>query len=103
VQAKVGPEMWARWFAAAPVHTSPPPGGQPVTPAPFVWDGARRALLRGELDGLYAHLYGLTRDELAYILDTFPIVRRKDEEKYGEYRTKRMVLEGYDALKGQFG
>jgi len=33
--------------------------------------------------------------ELAYILNTFPIVRRKDEEQYGEYRTKRMVLEVY--------
>ena len=33
------------------------------------------------------------RAELAYILDTFPIVRRKDEALYGEYRTKRMVLE----------
>jgi hypothetical protein len=31
--------------------------------------------LRAELDALYAHLYDLTRDELAYILDTFPIVR----------------------------
>ena len=34
------------------------------------------------------------------LLDTFPIVRRKDEEKYGEYRTKRMVLEAYDKLQG---
>jgi hypothetical protein len=30
-------------------------------------------------------------------------VRRKDEEKYGEHRTERMVLENYDALRGQFG
>jgi hypothetical protein len=30
---------------------------------------------------LYAHLYGLTREELDYILDTFPIARRKDEER----------------------
>jgi hypothetical protein len=51
------------------------------------------------LDALYAHLYGLTREELAYILDTFPIVRRKDEERWGEYRTKRMVLEGFESLK----
>ena len=41
------------------------------------------------------------REELNCILDTFPIVRRrKDEERYGEYRTKRMVLESYDALEG---
>jgi len=48
----------------------------------------------------YAHPYGPERDELAYILDTFPVVRRKDEEKYGEYRTKRMILEQYEALEG---
>ena len=61
-----------------------------------MWDEERRAHLRAELDALYGHLYGLTRDELAYILDTFPIVRREDEAKYGEYRTKRLVLEAFD-------
>ena len=40
------------------------------------------------------------RDAVAYILDTFPIVRRKDEEKYnGDYRTKRVILETYDAMQ----
>ena len=68
-------------------------GGFPYPP--FKWDEDRRARLRAELDALYAHLYGLTRDELAYILDTFPIVRRKDEARWGEYRTKRLVLENY--------
>lgn len=65
---------------------------------PFMWDEERRAYLRADLDGLYGHLYGLDREELAYILDTFPIVKRKDEEEYGEYRTKRLVLEAYDRL-----
>ncbi|MCS4136293.1 Eco57I restriction-modification methylase domain-containing protein [Salinibacter ruber] len=65
---------------------------------PFRWDEERRAQLRADLDGLYGHLYGLERDELAYILDTFPIVERKDKEEYGEYRTKRLVLEAYDRL-----
>ena len=45
------------------------------------------------------HLYGIARDELSYILDTFPIVRRKDEGRWGEYRTKRLVLEGFESLK----
>ena len=97
---EVGPETWARWFADAPIHTSPPPEwAAGPAPAPFVWDEERRAYLRAELDGLYAHLYGLTREELAHILDTFPIVRRKDEEMYGEYRTKRMVLEAFESLR----
>jgi hypothetical protein len=97
VLGEVGEETWARWFADAPIHDSPPPAwAAGDTPAPFVWDEERRAVLRAELDALYAHLYGLTRDELAYILDTFPIVKRKDEAQYGEYRTKRMILEKYE-------
>jgi hypothetical protein len=37
-------------------------------------DPVERARLRAELDGLVAHLYGLTEDEFAYILTTFPLV-----------------------------
>ena len=36
---------------------------------PFVWDEIRRAHLRADLDAAYAHLYGLIRDELRYVLD----------------------------------
>jgi hypothetical protein len=65
---------------------------------PFRWDPERRFLLRCELDAAFFHLYGISRDDAAYILDTFPIVRRKDEERFGEYRTQRVILEIYDAL-----
>lgn len=65
---------------------------------PFRWDTERRFLLRCELDAAYFHLYGIERDDVDYIMDTFPIVRRKDEEAYGEYRTKRVILEMYDAM-----
>lgn len=66
---------------------------------PFRWDDERRFLLRAELDAAFFHLYGINRDDTAYILDTFPIVRRKDEAKYnGEYKTKTTILEIYDAL-----
>jgi hypothetical protein len=37
-------------------------------------------------------------DAVAYIMDTFPIVKRKDEEKFGTYRTKDTILALYDAL-----
>jgi hypothetical protein len=69
------------------------------TGEPFRWDEARRFLLRAELDAAYFHLYGIARDEVDYILDTFPIVRRKDEAQHGEYRTKRVILEIYDAMQ----
>ena len=65
---------------------------------PFRWDEGHRALIRAELDALYFHLYGISREDAAYILDTFPIIRRKDEAAYGEYRTKRVILEIYDAM-----
>jgi len=39
-----------------------------------VTDETERAQLRAELDGIIAHLYGLTEAEFAYILTTFPIV-----------------------------
>ena len=31
-------------------------------------------------------------------METLPIVKRKDEQKYGEYRTKRVILECYDEM-----
>ncbi|MEH2349396.1 MAG: DNA methyltransferase [Nostoc sp.] len=45
-----------------------------------VTDEAERAKLRAELDGMVAHLYGLTEDEFSYILTTFPIVNATVKE-----------------------
>lgn len=79
-------------------------------PPPFIWDEQRRAVLRAELDALIAKLYGLTRDELRYILDpqdvhgenfpgeTFRVLKEKEIRQYGEYRTRRLVLEAWDDL-----
>ena len=67
--------------------------------APFVWNDERRFLMRCELDALYFHLYGITnRGDVDYIMETFPIVKRKDEAAHGEYRSKRVILEMYDQM-----
>lgn len=78
---------------------------------PFGFDPDHRAQLRAELDAYYAKLYGLTRDELRYILDpsdthgddypseTFRGLKNKDIKAYNEYRTQRQVLEAWDALE----
>lgn len=73
--------------------------------APFVWDEERRFWLRAELDALYFHLYGISRDDVDYIMETFPIVKRKDikatSDENGEggtYRTKDAILEIYDEM-----
>jgi hypothetical protein len=77
--------------------------------APFAWDEDRRAQLRAELDAWYALAYGLSRDELRYVLDpkdvmgadypseTFRVLQKNERAKYGEYRTRRLVLAAYDA------
>ena len=68
------------------------------TGLPFTWDPEERRHLRARLDALYFHLYGLSRDDAGYILDTFPIVRRQDEKEFGDYRTKNLILAYMNAL-----
>ena len=84
---------------------------------PFIWDEERRFKIRCELDALYFHLYLGTltewqtqgtpelmsyiptpRHAVEYIMETFPIVKRKDLRDYGEYRTKLRILEIYDQM-----
>lgn len=66
---------------------------------PFRWDEARRFLLRCELDAAFFHLYGIGREDVDYILETFPIVKKKDIQQHGNYRTKLTILEIYDAIQ----
>ncbi|MFY0622721.1 MAG: N-6 DNA methylase [Pelagimonas sp.] len=83
---------------------------------PFAWDEDRRADLRADLDAFYARAYGLTRDELRYILDpadvkgpdypseTFRVLKEKEIRTHGEYRTRRLVLAAWDRMEanGEF-
>jgi hypothetical protein len=79
------------WNArAAEGWVQPQPAGQPP---PGVEDEQERLRLRAEIDAIVARdVFGLTRDQLDYILDTFSTVRKRDEKAYGEFRTKRLVL-----------
>ena len=97
----------ARWSAC---NGTLPPSLEEVPP-PFIWNEERRAHIRAELDARIARLYGLTRDELRYILDpaevygpdfpgeTFRVLKEKEIRHYGEYRTRRLVLEKWDAAE----
>jgi hypothetical protein len=58
----------------------------------------KRDLVRAELDAAFFHLYGIERDDVDYIMETFPIIKRKDIAAHDEYRTKRLILEVYDAM-----
>lgn len=77
---------------------------------PYPWNEDRRAILRAELDAWYARAYGLARDDLRYILDpadvmgadypseTFRVLKNNEIKKFGEYRTRRLVLEAWDRM-----
>lgn len=79
-------------------------------PAYTFQEPRERLKIRAELDAYIAKMYGLTREELRYILDpsdvmgpdhpsvTFPGLKKKETELYGEYLTQRLVLEAYDKL-----
>ena len=47
----------------------------------------------------YFHLYGIEHDDMDYMMETFPIVKRKDEKLLGAYRTKRVIVEMYDQMR----
>ncbi len=78
---------------------------------PFNYDTKRRAKIRAELDAYFAYLFRLSRDELRYILDpadimgaeypseSFRVLKNKEMNEYGEYRTQRLVLEAWDKLE----
>ncbi len=53
-------------------HPNPLPKGEGVQYG--ATDPVERARLRAELDGLIAHIYGLTEAEFAHILGAFPLV-----------------------------
>ena len=96
---------------------------------PFRWDEERRFLLRCELDAAYFHLYlgspaewgqenpelkemfPTPRDAVDYLMETFPIVKRKDIKRTavlnesgevtteGTYITKDTILSIYDEMQ----
>ena len=68
------------------------------TSPPFHWDPCRRLLLQCEIDAAFFIFYDLNRSEMEHILDSFNLVRDRDSIEYGEYRTKRVILEIYDAM-----
>lgn len=64
------------------------------------WSDPRlRDEVRAELDAAFFHTYGVPREDVDYIMETFPIVMRKDIAVSGSYRTKELILEVYDAMQ----
>ena len=74
----------------------------------YEWDLDRRAQLRADIDARYARLYGLSRDDLRFLLDpsdvhgleypseTFRVLKEKENKAYGMFRTRNLVLRSWD-------
>jgi hypothetical protein len=69
---------------------------------PFAWDPDRRFRLRCELDALFFRLYGVSRDDAAYIMGTFNIIREKERKEFRTFRTCDEILRVYDGLGGDW-
>ena len=69
--------------------------GEPWDQSKAAADPAARQALRDELDALVAHLYGLSRDDFAHILGTFPLVFPDNDDGR---RKKKALLGVYDGL-----
>lgn len=62
-------------------------------------DEDRRLELRAEIDAIVAaDVYGIDRDELEFVMSTFPTAARYETSLYGEFRSAGLVLDAYDAI-----
>jgi hypothetical protein len=85
------PEMTAFWNACAAVGFVDPVATDAV---PGVVDEEARLEVAAQIDAIVAaRIYGLTVEEMDYILMTFPIVERRQKAAFGEYRSRRLILE----------
>jgi hypothetical protein len=91
-----GTEMLAYWNArAAEGWCDPVTEG--VLP-PGVEDEEQRLVLKAEIDDIVARdVYGLNVAEMEYILDSFSTWRKREEDRFGEFRSRRLILEKMDA------
>lgn len=64
--------------------------------APFIWDEERRFLMRAELDAAYFHLYGIKRQDLDLVMDSFRAFRNKKPELFE--RTKKEITRVYEEM-----
>ncbi len=65
---------------------------------PFIWNKIRRLAIQAEIDAAMLHLYGLTREQSEWVLNSFTVLRKYEERDHNEFRTKRLVLAAYDAM-----
>jgi hypothetical protein len=64
----------------------------------FEWSTRDRTLIRAEIDAAMFHAFGIDRADAKYILESFTIIKRKDEAQFGAFRTMNLILDAYDKM-----
>ena len=65
---------------------------------PYIYSEARRREIRAELDAAAFLLFGMHREDVEHILDSFPVLQRREIKAFGEYVSRNLVLAKYDAF-----
>jgi hypothetical protein len=60
---------------------------------PYTWDRDRRRELRVDLEALFFSLYGLEKEEVNHIFESFWSVKEDEIEEHGRYKLKQQVLD----------
>lgn len=93
-----GAEMTPFWNQMAE-HGWVEPASSESAPTDALLDESARANARAEIDAIVAkHLYGLSRDDLEFIIGTFPTLERNEIRQHGEFRTRRLVLDWFEKV-----
>lgn len=66
--------------------------------SPRPWNAERRSEIIARLDAAWFVLYGLSRDDVSFALDTFTLLRQRDIARHAAFRTKDLVLREFDSL-----
>jgi hypothetical protein len=66
---------------------------------PFRWDVERRTVIKAELNAAFFHIFGVGREDVEHVLDSFGLVRDREAFEFGEFRTKLLILDIFDRIQ----
>jgi len=67
----------------------------------FEWKEDRRIKNRAMIEALVAKSFNLKRDEFEFIMDQFDILKEREIEVHGKFRSKKQALEAFDRVTEQ--
>jgi 5,10-methylene-tetrahydrofolate dehydrogenase/methenyl tetrahydrofolate cyclohydrolase len=66
---------------------------------PIKWDESHRFDQICFVNAIIAHVYGLNKKDFEYIMNQFPILKKQEEEKHGEFISLNKCLDYFSKLQ----